>query len=161
MIVSRAACLRQTCHRWRNECGGLKRDQVKQLKELEAQNGRLRRVVSDPALDKMILNEAQRGRRFVVSSEDVIRSDSMTNSVSVGDSGCDYPSNLFVCAAPLKIISLGRERSAPAADHFAAAQAARPREVFERRSVCADYLGRAWTWWRPPRIGLDAIVSVV
>jgi transposase-like protein len=51
-----------TYHRWRNEYGGLKLDQVKRLKELEAENGRLRRAVSDLTLDKMILNEALRGK---------------------------------------------------------------------------------------------------
>ena len=39
-------------YRWRAEYGGLKGDQVKRLKELEAENGRLRRAVSDLTLDK-------------------------------------------------------------------------------------------------------------
>ena len=51
-----------TYHRWRNEYGGLKLDQVKRLKELESENSRLRRAVSDLTLDKMILNEALRGK---------------------------------------------------------------------------------------------------
>ena len=50
-----------TCYRWRSEHGGLKGDQVKRLRELEAENTRLRRAVSDPTLDKMILAEAARG----------------------------------------------------------------------------------------------------
>ena len=50
-----------TYHRWRNEFGGLKLDQVKRLKELEQENTRLRRAVSDLTLDKMILSEALRG----------------------------------------------------------------------------------------------------
>lgn len=50
-----------TYHRWRNEFGGLKLDQVKRLKELEQENARLRRAVSDLTLDKMILAEAARG----------------------------------------------------------------------------------------------------
>jgi putative transposase len=50
-----------TYYRWRSEYGGLKRDQVKRLKELEAENMRLRRAVSDLTLDKMILAEAARG----------------------------------------------------------------------------------------------------
>lgn len=36
-----------TYYRWRQEYGGLKLDQVKRLKELEAENARLRRAVSD------------------------------------------------------------------------------------------------------------------
>jgi putative transposase len=50
-----------TYHRWRNEFGGLKLDQVKRLKELELENGRLRKAVSDLTLDKLILSEALRG----------------------------------------------------------------------------------------------------
>ena len=44
-----------TYYRWRNEYGGLKGDQVKRLKELEIENCRLRRAVSDLTLDKLIL----------------------------------------------------------------------------------------------------------
>lgn len=50
-----------TYYRWRSEYGGLKGDQVKRLKELETENSRLRRAVSDLTLDKMILAEAARG----------------------------------------------------------------------------------------------------
>jgi putative transposase len=50
-----------TYYRWRNEYGGLKGDQVKRLKELEAENARLRRVVSDLTLEKLILKEAASG----------------------------------------------------------------------------------------------------
>ena len=50
-----------THHRWRREFGGLKSGQVKRLKELEAENARLRRAVSDLTLDKQILAEAARG----------------------------------------------------------------------------------------------------
>ena len=51
----------QTYYRWRKEYGGMSRDQLKRLKELEAENTRLRRAVSDLTLDKMILTEAARG----------------------------------------------------------------------------------------------------
>src|SRR3954447_1607230 len=50
-----------TYYRWRQEYGGLKSDQVKRLKELETENSRLRRAVSDLTLDKLILQEAGRG----------------------------------------------------------------------------------------------------
>jgi hypothetical protein len=46
---------------WRQEFGGLKSDQVKRLKDLETENSRLRRAVSDLTLDKLILQEASRG----------------------------------------------------------------------------------------------------
>ena len=50
-----------TYYRWRQEFGGLKSDQVKRLKDLETENSRLRRAVSDLTLDKLILQEAARG----------------------------------------------------------------------------------------------------
>ena len=50
-----------TYYRWRNEYGGLKGDQVKRLRELEAENTRLRRAVSDLTLEKLILREAASG----------------------------------------------------------------------------------------------------
>src|SRR5215204_3348702 len=50
-----------TYYRWRQEFGGLKSDQVKRLKELETENTRLRRAVSDLTLDKLILQQATRG----------------------------------------------------------------------------------------------------
>jgi putative transposase len=50
-----------TYYRWRQEFGGLKSDQVKRLKDLEMENTRLRRAVSDLTLDKLILQEAARG----------------------------------------------------------------------------------------------------
>jgi len=50
-----------TYYRWRSEYGGLKGDQVKRLKELETENNRLRRAVSDLTLDKLILTEAAKG----------------------------------------------------------------------------------------------------
>ena len=51
----------QTYYRWRKEYGGMSRDQLKRLKQLETENTRLRRAVSDLTLDKMILTEAARG----------------------------------------------------------------------------------------------------
>jgi putative transposase len=51
----------QTYYRWRKEYGGMNRDQLKRLKELEKENARLRRAVSDLTLDKLILTEAARG----------------------------------------------------------------------------------------------------
>jgi transposase-like protein len=50
-----------TFYRWRKEYGGMKADQLKRLKELEKENERLRRAVSDLTLDKLILAEAAKG----------------------------------------------------------------------------------------------------
>jgi putative transposase len=47
----------QTFHRWRQQDGGLKADEAKRLKELEAENARLRRLVAELALDKQMLQE--------------------------------------------------------------------------------------------------------
>ena len=51
----------QTYYRWRAEYGGLKLDQVKRLKLLEQENGRLRRAVADLTLEKLVLKEAAAG----------------------------------------------------------------------------------------------------
>ncbi len=50
-----------TYYRWRQEYGGLKSDQVKRLKDLEQENARLRKAVSDLTLEKLILKEAASG----------------------------------------------------------------------------------------------------
>ena len=50
-----------TYYRWRKEFGGLKSDQVKRLRELEKENERLRKAVSDLTLEKLILREAASG----------------------------------------------------------------------------------------------------
>ncbi len=50
-----------TFHRWKSEYGGMKADEVKRLKELEKENGRLKKIVADLELDKEILKEALKG----------------------------------------------------------------------------------------------------
>ena len=50
-----------TYYRWRSEYGGLKLDQVKRLKLLEQENGRLRKAVADLTLEKLVLKEAASG----------------------------------------------------------------------------------------------------
>ena len=50
-----------TYYRWRSEFGGLKTDQVKRMRDLELENQRLRKAVSDLTLDKLILAEAAKG----------------------------------------------------------------------------------------------------
>jgi len=51
----------QTYYRWRKEYGGMKTVQVKRLKELERENGRLKKAVAELTLDKLILKEALEG----------------------------------------------------------------------------------------------------
>jgi transposase-like protein len=50
-----------TYYRWRAAYGGLKLDQVRRLKVLEQENGRLRRAVADLTLEKLALKEAAAG----------------------------------------------------------------------------------------------------
>jgi hypothetical protein len=50
-----------TYYRWRKEFGGMKVDQAKRLKDLEKENTRLRKAISDLTLDKLILQEAVKG----------------------------------------------------------------------------------------------------
>ena len=52
----------QTYYRWRKEYGGMKVDQAKRLKELEAENARLKRAVADLTVDKLILKEVVEGK---------------------------------------------------------------------------------------------------
>ena len=51
----------QTYYRWRREFGGMKVDQARRLKELERENGRLKRAVANLTVDKLILEEAAKG----------------------------------------------------------------------------------------------------
>jgi len=60
-ICRRIGISEQSYYRWRREYGGLKVDQARRLKELEAENGRLKRAVADLTLDKLILKEAAEG----------------------------------------------------------------------------------------------------
>ena len=59
--VRQIGVAQNTYYRWRKEYGGMNRAQLKRLKELEKENQRLRRAVSDLTLDKLILTEAARG----------------------------------------------------------------------------------------------------
>lgn len=51
-----------TYYRWRKQYGGMGTDQAKRLKELEAENARLKRVVADLTLDNVILKEVSTGK---------------------------------------------------------------------------------------------------
>jgi transposase-like protein len=50
-----------TYHRWRNQYGGMKADDVKRLKELEVENARLKRIVADKELENLALREIAKG----------------------------------------------------------------------------------------------------
>lgn len=57
-VCQRLAIAEQTFHRWRNQYGGMKANQMKRLKALERENARLKRALAEEALDKQILKEA-------------------------------------------------------------------------------------------------------
>ena len=48
-------------YRWRNEYGGLGVDQAKRLKQLETENGRLKKLVADLSLEKQVLQDIAQG----------------------------------------------------------------------------------------------------
>ena len=50
-----------TYHRWRAQYGGMKADDVKRLKELEAENTQLKRIVADKELENLALREIAKG----------------------------------------------------------------------------------------------------
>jgi len=61
MISRELGISEQTYYRWRREFGGMKVDQARRLKELEQENGRLKRAVANLTVDKLILEEAAEG----------------------------------------------------------------------------------------------------
>lgn len=56
-----AAITEQTYYRWRKEYGGLQVDQARRLKELEQENAKLKRLVADLSLDKLVLKDIAAG----------------------------------------------------------------------------------------------------
>ncbi len=60
-VVRKLGITEQTYYRWRKEYGGLRLDQAKRLKELEKENGRLKRLLAEQTLDNAILKEAASG----------------------------------------------------------------------------------------------------
>ena len=61
-VCKRIGVSEQTYYRWRKAYGGMKVDQAKHLKELEAENARLKRAVADLTVDKLILKEVAEGK---------------------------------------------------------------------------------------------------
>ena len=56
-----AEIVEQTYYRWRKEFGGLKADQARRLKELEQENAKLKRLVSELSLEKLVLKDIASG----------------------------------------------------------------------------------------------------
>ena len=61
LISRELGITQQTYYRWRREFGGMKVSQARRLKELERENGRLKRAVAYLTVDKLILEEAAKG----------------------------------------------------------------------------------------------------
>jgi len=61
-VCKRLGVSEQTYYRWRKAYGGMKVCQAKRLKELEAENARLKRAVADLTVDKLILKEVAEGK---------------------------------------------------------------------------------------------------
>jgi putative transposase len=55
----------QTFYRWRTKYGALKEDEAQRLKALEQENGRLKRIVAEQALDISMLKDLNKGRMKV------------------------------------------------------------------------------------------------
>jgi putative transposase len=60
-VCKKLGIAEQTYFRWRSQYGGMKADDMKRLKDLDKENGRLKKAVADLILDKQILQEALRG----------------------------------------------------------------------------------------------------
>ena len=61
LACKEAGITEQTYYRWRREYGGLQVDQARRLKELESENAKLKRLVSDLSLEKLILKDIASG----------------------------------------------------------------------------------------------------
>ena len=57
----KAEIVEQMCFRWHKEYGGLQVDQAKRLKELEQENGKLKRLVANLSLDNLVLKDIASG----------------------------------------------------------------------------------------------------
>ena len=68
-----AGIVEQTYFRWRKEYGGLQIDQAKRLKELEQENAKLKRLVANLSLDKLVLEDFARGN-FEARTDGGVRS---------------------------------------------------------------------------------------
>jgi putative transposase len=60
-VARKLGITEQTFYRWRRAYGGVRIEQAKRLKELQRENGRLKKLVADLSLDNAILKEVSRG----------------------------------------------------------------------------------------------------
>ena len=74
MACKEAGTTEQSYYRWRKEYGGLNVDQAKRLKQLEDENGRLKKLVADLSLEKQVLSDHGVGNHPYTSSNEISRS---------------------------------------------------------------------------------------
>jgi putative transposase len=129
-----------TYYRWRREFGGLKGDQVKRLKDLEAEDARLRQAVAELTLDKQILAEAARGN-FQAPRAGAPAS-------SLCDGSCPSPS-----AAPARRSASTARRSARRRGAATTKSASRPTSSSWHGSTAATATARSPNCCDPRRIG--------
>jgi transposase-like protein len=60
-VCKRLEITEQTYYRWRQKYGGMAPEMAKELKALQTENGRLKKLVANQALDMEILREASKG----------------------------------------------------------------------------------------------------
>ena len=56
-VIRKAGIAEQTFYRWKKQYVGLEVDQVRQLKQLQEENGRLKQLVAELSLDKTMLQD--------------------------------------------------------------------------------------------------------
>jgi transposase-like protein len=61
LVCKKLGVTEATYYRWRQEYGGMRLDQARRFKQLEQENGRLKKLVADLSLDNAILKEAAQG----------------------------------------------------------------------------------------------------
>ena len=61
LACKEAEITEQTYYRWRKEYGGLQVDQARRLKELEQENAKLKRIVANLSLEKLVLKDIAEG----------------------------------------------------------------------------------------------------
>jgi putative transposase len=62
-LIRKVGISEQTFYRWKKQYTGLEVDQVRQLKQLQEENARLKRLVADLTLDKVMLQDVL-GKKF-------------------------------------------------------------------------------------------------
>ena len=62
MACREAGITEQTFYRWRKQYGGMQLPHIKEMKKLQEENARLKKIVADLTLEKLILNEVVEGK---------------------------------------------------------------------------------------------------